>query len=296
MKSHNPLVSVVMPVRNTGIFLMEAISSILSQTYKNIELIIVNDASTDETSKILSSLKDKRVRIFKNKKRLGVTAAANIAISKANGKLIARMDGDDIASLNRIEKQVKFLKNHKNVVAVGGQCQLINAEGQVFGSKTFPQTYSKIKKMIFSSVPLQQPTLMVDSSRLPKNFVWYDEDYSSAEELELLFKLFEFGEVRNLRDVLLKYRIHNANTSLNNPKKTFFLTLKTRFLAISKYGYRPTFGGVITTIAQLLIISLIPNTWIYPIYSVVRGMHKLDVKINPDADVSLQKTFELDQV
>lgn len=293
MKSKSPLVSVVMPVRNAGNFLAEAITSILNQTYKNIELIIVNDASTDTTSKILTLLKDKRVRIFKNKKRLGVTATANIAISKARGIFIARMDGDDIANPKRIEKQVKFLNDHKNVVAVGGQCELIDAYGETFGTKDFPLTNLKIRKMIFSSVPIQQPTLMVARMRLPENFVWYDENYSSAEELELLFKLFKLGEVRNLNEYLLKYRIHKGNTSLKNPKKTFFLTLKTRLLAISKYGYRPTFGGVVATVAQTILVIMIPNSWIYPIYSMLRGMGKPNVRIKPDVNVSLQKAFQL---
>jgi glycosyltransferase involved in cell wall biosynthesis len=293
MKSKSPLVSVVMPVRNAGNFLAEAITSILNQTYKNIELIIVNDASTDTTSKILTLLKDKRVRIFKNKKRLGVTATANIAISKARGIFIARMDGDDIANSKRIEKQVKFLNGHKNVVAVGGQCELIDAYGETFGTKDFPLTNLKIRKMIFSSIPLQQPTLMVARMRLPENFVWYDENYSSAEELELLFKLFKLGEVRNLNEYLLKYRIHKGNTSLKNPKKTFFLTLKTRLLAISKYGYRPTFGGVVATVAQTILVIMIPNSWIYPIYSMLRGMGKPNVRIKPDVNISLQKAFQL---
>jgi glycosyltransferase involved in cell wall biosynthesis len=293
MKRKPLLVSVVMPVRNAGNFLTEAVTSILNQTYKNIELIVVNDASTDTTSKILSLLKDKRVRIFKNKKRLGVTSTANIAISKARGIFIARMDGDDVASLDRIEKQVKFLENHKNVVAVGGQCELIDAYGKTFGTKNFPLTNSKIRKMIFSNVPVQQPTLMVARMRLPENFVWYDENYSSAEELELLFKLFTFGEVRNLNEYLLKYRIHKGNTSLKNPKKTFFLTLKTRVQAISKYGYKPTFGGVVATVAQTILVIMMPNGWIYPIYSMLRGMGKPNVRIKPDVNISLQKAFQL---
>jgi glycosyltransferase involved in cell wall biosynthesis len=288
-----PLVSVVMPVRNAGNFLLEAIESILNQTYTNFELVIVNDASTDNTAKILSSFKDNRMRVFRNKRRLGVTKSANLAISKAKGEYVARMDGDDVADSKRIEKQINFLIKNKNVVAVGGQCELIDSNGFKIGDKRFPFKSEDIKRMIFSSVPLQQPTLMVNTGLLPKGFVWYDENYSSAEELELLFKLFKFGEVRNLKDYLLKYRIHKGNTSLVNPKRTFTLTLKTRFLAISRYGYRPTFMGIVTTIIQTVLISLIPESWIYPIYSVVRGTNKINVKINLDANILLQKAFGL---
>lgn len=285
-----------MPVRNADIFLAEAINSILAQTYKNIELIIINDASVDNTSKILASLKDKRVRVYENKKQLGVTKSANIAISKARGQYIARMDGDDISIPVRIVEQLAFLKKHKRVVAVGTQCELIDSRGSKIGDKLFPESDQKVRRMIFSSVPLQQPSIMVDTSRLPENFIWYDENYSSAEELELLFKLFKYGEVCNLEQVLLKYRIHAGNTSLKNPKKTFYLTLKTRLTAISKYNYRPTIYGIFVTALQTLIVSVIPEKLIYPLYSIVRGTSKFSVKIRFDANLNSEKNIRLAKV
>ncbi len=277
MNTKTPKVSVVMPVYNAGSFLVPAITSILNQTYTNIELIIVDDASTDGSSSILKKYakSDKRVRLYTNSKRLGVTKSEMLGIEKSDGKFVARMDSDDISYPERIAKQVKFLLRNKDVVAVGAQCDLINAKNELIGSKRFPVSDDSIRKMIFSSVPLQQPAMMVNRLLLPKDFVWYDETFSSAEELELLFKFFQIGKVRNLPEVLLKYRIHGSNTSLVNPKKTFKLTLKTRFRAISRYGYRPTIKGLAVTLAQFSVISLIPNKWIYPLYVFTRGMNKL---------------------
>ena len=295
--SKNPLVSIVMPAYNAGDFLQASIDSILNQTYKNFEFIIVNDASTDETSKILKQY-GKRIKVTTNKINLGISRSANIAISEAKGEFIARMDSDDIASLDRIEKQIKFLIKNKNVVAVGGQCELIDKDGIKIGEKLFPTDYKSIKSMIFANVPLQQPTLMVNKKLLPKNFVWYDNDFSSAEELELIFKLFKLGEVRNIKDVVLKYRIHDHNTSFINPKKTFYLTLKTRIKAIFKYGYIPSINGVLTSIAQIMFISIMPNRLIYPSYMYIRGIKKFDLRnarINIDANIFSKKTFELAQ-
>lgn len=278
---NRPLVSVVMPAYNAGDFLRPAIESMLNQTYTNFELIVVNDASGDETLKILLSYKklDKRVKVINTKTNLGVAKSALLGVFRAKGQFVARMDADDIAVPTRIEKQVKFLLAHNEVVAVGGQCELIDKDGVGIGKKRFPTEDKQVRNMIFSSVPLQQPTLMINKNLLPGDFVWYDENYSSAEELELLFKLFKFGKVRNLKDTVLKYRIHNRNTSLINPRRTFYLTLKTRFIAVLKYGYTPTLKGIITTLLQAIFVSLVPNSWIYPIYCYVRGMRKFEVKL-----------------
>ncbi|HET7099011.1 MAG TPA: glycosyltransferase family 2 protein [Patescibacteria group bacterium] len=290
LKNKKPLVSVVMPVFNAGDFLVEAITSILNQTYKNIELIIVNDGSTDSSKAIISYFKkrDKRVRVITNKINVGVSKSASLAISAAKGVFIARMDADDIADVKRIEKQVEFLFKNKKVVAVGGQCDLIDSEGIKIGEKHFPLKNNEIKNVIFSHVPLQQPTLMVNMNLIPENFVWYDENYSSAEELELLFKFFKFGEIANLSETVLSYRMHSHNTSLINPKKTFYLTLKTRIIAILKYGYTPSFGGIVASVLQTIFVTLAPSSVIYPTYSFLRGMKSVNMK-NVKNNFSLAK-------
>lgn len=278
--SKKPLVSVIMPARNAGKFLVEAIDSILGQTYKNFELIIINDASRDETSRILSMYKrkDKRIKLITNKSRLGVSRSASLGIIKAKGAFIARMDADDIAYPTRLEKQVKFLLGNKHLVAAGGQCDLIDSSGSRIGEKKFPQRDSKIREMIFMTVPMQQPTLMVNRNILPSNFVWYEDNYSSAEELSLLFKLFQYGELANLKEKVLSYRIHGENTSLINPKQTFYLTLRTRIASIFKYGYTPSLNGIVATVVQALLITILPSSWIYPLYCYLRGLKKFDIK------------------
>ena len=280
----SPLVSVVMPVHNAGPFLVESMNSILRQSYKNLELIIVDDASTDDSLKVIKSFKDKRIRLFKNPKNVGISKSANLAVSKAKGDYLARMDADDISSLDRLEKQVAFLAKNKKVIAVGGQCDLINKAGVKVGEKRFPVSAEKVRQMIFSSVPLQQSTMMVALHRLPQNFVWYDDAYKSAEEIEMLFKFFTFGEVRNMNEKFLMYRIHENNTSLMHPKETFFLTIKTRIKAIFKYGYKPTLTGVMITLAQSMVVFLMPESWIFPVYKFIRNPRSFSVKLNIDGN------------
>lgn len=274
------LVSVVMPTYNAGKFLRASIESILKQTYKNIELIVVDDNSSDDTPRILRNYTklDKRIKVITSRINLGVSRAANVGISYAKGDFIARMDADDIAYPERIKKQISFLLKNKTVIAVGGQCELIDSSGSKIGYKRFPLKSQEIKEIIFSHVPLQQPTLMVNKKMLPKNFVWYDNNYSSAEELELIFKLFKYGQIRNLAQIVLKYRMHDMNTSLANPKKTFYLTLKTRATSIVRYGYRPSIKGIMTSIAQAIFVSLMPANAVYPMYMYLRGIKKITLK------------------
>ena len=85
----------------------------MNQTYKNLELLVLDDGSTDNTYEILKSVKDNRVFLFKNKKNIGLTKSLNILISKSNGNWIARQDSDDESVLNRIDKQVKFIEKYK---------------------------------------------------------------------------------------------------------------------------------------------------------------------------------------
>jgi len=283
MSQKNPKVSIVMPVRNAGSFVMEAVQSIQDQTFCNWELIIVDDASTDNTPNIIKNLadEDKRIRILRNIERMGPSESANIAISKAGGEFIARMDADDVSLPNRLNSQIKFLLENKKAVAVGGQCIVIDKTGKEIGKKMFPVEARDIKSMIFISVPLQQPTLMVSKSLLPKNFFWYEGALDVAEEVDLLFRLFKYGDICNLPEFVLRYRIHGENTSLKNPKRTFLLTLKTRARAVFKYGYKPTFKGLFMTWMQFMVVLLLPNRLIYPTYALLRGIVSIRPPFGP---------------
>lgn len=272
---NNLLVSVIMPVYNAGNFLPEAIESILGQTYKNFEFIIVDDGSTDNSLAIIKGYgrKDKRIKVFKNKRNLGVSATANFAISKSKGKFLARMDADDISIPDRLEKQVEFLLKRKEIVAVGGQCVVIDKNGDIIGEKRFPLKSNQLKEMIFWAAPIQQPTIMINKGKLPKAFVWYSPKCKSAEELDVLFRLLKYGKLANLADWVLQYRYLPNSLSHKDPKKTFFLTLKSRVSAV-KSGYKPSFKGIVLTIAQTGVCLVLPNSAINTIWTFLRGTKK----------------------
>lgn len=275
MKANKPLITVYMPVFNAAKFLDQSIQSILTQTFSDFEFIIVDDASTDNSWKIIKSYakKDSRIIALKNHINLGVSLTSNIAISKARGKFLARMDADDISLPDRLKNQISYLKKQSQVVAVGGQCLIIDKDNQVVGSKNFPTKFKKLAKMIFWAIPIQQPSMMVNLSKLPKDFVWYSPNKSSAEEVDLMFRFMLYGQINNLSNYLLFYRHLDSSLSHQNPKNTFNLTIKSRLAAI-KLGFRPTFSAIILNLCQITIISLLPNPLINQIWVLLRVINK----------------------
>lgn len=268
----NPLVSVLMPVFNAGPYVKEAILSVLNQSYKNIELIIVDDASTDNSYKIIKELakKDKRIKAFRLARKVSTSDVVNTAMHKVKGDYIARMDADDIMPPKRLEKQLNHLLQNPKTIAVGGQCLLIDKDGEIIGEKKFPESFEDIYQYSFRFTPMQQGTLMIASHKLPREALYYRDGLSDMEEIEIIFTLFSYGKVENLPDYLLMYRFHDTNTSLQNPKREFLTTALARFGAILRYGYKPRLQDVLITIAQALLVFCLPKQAVLYLYKRTR--------------------------
>lgn len=269
----SPLISIIMPVYNAERYLKESLDSILSQTYRNWELIAIEDASTDASLSVLDSYakKDPRIVIYKNIKNVGVGVSLDKGISLASGDFIARMDADDIAYPERLEKQLKFLQTHPNVVGVGGQVKLIDQRGAYIGEKIFPTTPKGTYEMLYTAVPIQHPTLMVNKSLLPETFTWYD-GWKKAQDLYLFFKLVNYGDLANLDDFVLDYRYYTGGNSLKNPKDTFSYTKSIRRLGVARFGYVPTQKDRLVALMQEVVITLLPNKLIPVVYKFVRSL------------------------
>lgn len=274
MTNKKPTVSVLIPVFNAGAFLVPAIESILNQSLRNLEIIAIDDGSTDNSFAILKNFarKDKRLRVHQNKKNRNIANTLNRAIKLAKGKYLARMDADDIASKNRLRLQIEYLKSHPTTVILGGQCQTIDIEGKVLGHKNFPTTDSKIKQSLFEFNPIQHPTIVINKKLLPDNFKFYDPTLPPAEDLDMYFRLAKYGKFANLKQYVLKYRQYLGSETFKNPVKTFGITLKVRNLAVSQYGYRPTLKSKLVNLIQRFIIKILPDFLIYPLYAISRGM------------------------
>ena len=273
-KVRKPVLTVYMPVFNAQDYVGQAIESILSQTYSNFEFIIIDDHSTDNSWRLIKKYArlDKRIRIYRNKVNMGVSLTSNIAISCARGKYLARMDADDISFPGRLEQQIQYFQNHKNVSAIGGQCICIDPDNRIVGYKKFPFDFTKIMSMIFWAIPLQQSSMMINRSLLPKNFIWFDQNKTSAEEIDLMFRLSTYGPMINLPDFLLYYRQLPDSLSHKNPKQTYFLTLKSRISAL-KNGFRPTTAAIIMNLVQFGAVLVLPAPVILMAWNTIRGIN-----------------------
>lgn len=263
-----------MPVYNAAPYLKDSIESVLNQNYSDFEFIIVDDASTDNSYEILKQYKkkDKRIKLLRNKVNLQQSATVTIALDKAKGDFIARMDADDISHPNRLGRQLDYLLDNPKTVAVGSQCTLINQRGKKIGNKNFPISFEDVYKYIFEFCPAQQPSMMFAIKRLPHDFSFYNHGMSPVEDVELLFKLFKYGRVENMPEYLLKYRIHGSNSSLKNLRRSFYLTFLSRMRGILLHEYKPSLRGIAVTFIQLAIVMLLPEKVTYSIYKTFKNI------------------------
>ena len=168
------LISVVMATYNEPPEIVEAsIRSILGQTYQNFALLIYDDSSDKRTrERIDSFLGDTRVRVIRHDIRSGFVRSLNMGLHDARGTYIARMDGDDIALPERFEKEVSFLRAHRDICVVGGQIEIIDENGRVTSSRSYPA--GGIRLAVFSAIrnPLAHPAVMMRREVIDRGFVY----------------------------------------------------------------------------------------------------------------------------
>lgn len=273
----NPQLSVILPVYNAGNYLSACLDSIVSQTYSNFEVIAIDDGSTDNSVELLREFAHTypNIKIARNKENRGIGYTVNKALSKAKGQFIARMDADDAMLPERLEKQIKYLQQNPETVLVGGQCLVIDEDGNTTGTKQNPQAHSDIYKKMFTTMSVQNPTVMINTALVPKKALVHDNSLHPVDDLDLLFRLFNYGKFSNLPDAVLKYRVYRNSSTMKDPKRSFLLTLKVRWQAIVKYGYRPNLLSILTCFAQTLTVLLLPNTAVYTLYAHLRGVKRV---------------------
>ena len=207
-----PLISVVMPVYNAVPFLDDSISSILGQTLTDFEFVILDDASTDNSIGRLRewASRDKRIRIHESKKRLGLSGSSNAVVAEARASILARMDADDIAHPDRLQRQWQILQNNPDVAVVGTLCIGIDASG----SEVRPRDrWRLVRRSCY--IPFPHGSAMFRRDVFDR-VGGYDETAIGAEDQKLFSRMAVHGRIVTLPDVLYSYRYHSNNATLLN--------------------------------------------------------------------------------
>lgn len=202
-----PKVSVVMPAYNAEKYIGEAIESILNQTFRDFEFIIINDGSVDRTKEIIQEYDDPRIVLLENDKNSGIVVTLNKGVDAATGEYIARMDADDIALSNRIEQQVMFLNTHRNIGVVGSALQIFGEEIDT-QNRFFSRSKEKLKAELLFNSCLAHPTVMFRRSLIQKSNECYDLQFAGIEDFALWWRFAQVTDIGCINEVLLRYRSH----------------------------------------------------------------------------------------
>lgn len=209
MNNNGILVSVIMSVYNSEKYVEESVRSIMKQSYSNLEVLIADDCSTDNSYEILLKLanEDSRIKLIKNSSNLKLAKTLNKLISLCKGKYIARMDSDDISHPDRIKEQLKFLENNLDIDFCGTNAIIINENGKERGTTKIPTGATDCKNYFRYGNVFIHPSVMLRADILQKNL--YSENFKYAQDYELwgrlLFK--ENKKGLNLNQNLLYYRV-----------------------------------------------------------------------------------------
>ncbi|WP_255993622.1 glycosyltransferase family 2 protein [Clostridium perfringens] len=239
---NKPLVSVCIPMYNATAYIKETLDSLINQTYENIEVIIVDDGSTDNSVKIVESITDSRIKLYRNNKNMGLPYTRNKTLELAKGKYIALIDADDIAEYERIELQVEFME--KNF-----ECGVLSSYANPFGNISllrkirikmlFNKNLSdkEIKsKLLFSNV-ICNPSAMIRKCVLDDNNIKYRKEYTNSQDYGLWIDLINKTKFCVLRKKLVNYRFGHENISKNTSNKKYDIHCKLSKQIFENIGY-----------------------------------------------------------
>jgi glycosyltransferase involved in cell wall biosynthesis len=209
----NLKVSVLMPVYNGEKYIREAIDSILGQTFKDFEFLIIDDGSTDKTREILENYDDSRIKLINNKKNIGLTKSLNKGLKLARGEYIARQDSDDVSMPKRLEKEVSFLNHNKNTALVGTYYYMINERDKILKIIKPPTKSEEIKIGLLKGNQFGHGSVMFRVECI-KEVGYYREELGSVEDYDLWLRVSDRYNIANIPEPLYKWRLNIKSVSV----------------------------------------------------------------------------------
>ena len=204
-------ISVIMATYNTEIpMLKEAVDSILNQTFRDFEFLIIDDGTTNGSDAFLNAIRDERVRIIRNSENIGITKSLNVGLKQAKGKYIARMDADDISLPPRLEKEFAYMEAHPDVILCGTSVGILDEENNLSPLKTFrPRDMEEYRiELLFINPGPSHPTAFFRHESLLEHHILYDEKLIYAQDYGMWETISHYGRIFTLEETLLYRRRH----------------------------------------------------------------------------------------
>lgn len=267
-----PLVTVLMPCYNAMPFLPEALESMMNQTYGNLEILCINDGSTDDTARVLEeyAAKDNRIKVVHNEVNIRLIRTLNKGVVLARGEYIARMDADDISFSERIEKELEYMLANPETDIVS--CGIVNIDhtGKFVSNKIIRQR-SRLANLFasFFYVPIGHPELLIKTKVLRENPFLFEEYVLHTEDYELWSRLLRLGyDLRNIDTQLLYFRINP-----NSVSRKYTDIQNTNFVECARRHIEAYSGRLIDRDVMRVVVNRIPDDLAPEI--IRRGLRKL---------------------
>jgi len=260
-----------MPVYNSEKFIKSAIESVLNQTFKDFEFIIVDDCSTDKTWDIIKKFatRNKQIITLRNKENLRVTKTLNKGLSIAKGKYIARMDADDWSYPNRLEKQFKFMEKNRDIGVSGGAIEICDEKLKVKNVRHYPLTDRAVRKIIFRYSPFAHPATIWRRDLLLK-VNGYNENIPLSQDYELYFRIGKICKFANLPNILIKLRTHDDSSSIIRGKYQEQYAIYSRIKAFLELEYNMSTFDKLYTFLQIISMVIIPPKIKFRLFNLIR--------------------------
>jgi Glycosyl transferase family 2 len=253
--SDRAAISVLMPVRNGERFVAEAVESVLSQTFTDLEVVVLDDGSVDSTAQILERLAraDSRLVVHRREHGRSLAQTLNVAAELSRAPLLARLDADDVALPKRLQLQVEFLDAHPDVALLGGQALLIDERGREFGRAEYPTGNTELQQALRERNPFVHSAVAMRREAF-EAVGGYRANFDHAEDLDLWLRLAAGRQIANLPQPVVEYRIHGGQETLRKQDEQALFSVAAHASARARAAGEPDpFEG--TPIDEALLLS-----------------------------------------
>ncbi|MDD3793698.1 MAG: glycosyltransferase [Candidatus Gracilibacteria bacterium] len=263
-------ISVIMPVYNTKAYLVEALESVLNQSFKDFEFIIVDDFSNDGSFELLQEYekKDDRIKLFRNDKNSKLVYTLNRAILLSKGKYIVRMDSDDIIDLSRIEKQYNYMLENSEIDILSSNLYFIDKYGKQIGKREYN---SNVDETILNESPICHACSIIKKEAFEK-CGGYDERFNLAEDYDLWLRFYSKGfQFAIYNDYLYYYRIFDDSGKVKKLKQQLKMTIDVKENAIKNYKIKFAFKNYIRLYLEKFLYYFVPSSIILKLFLLLKG-------------------------